>query len=424
MFQARHALESLLAITLMGGLACHNVTAPVHAAPAALTQLPRQLTLSEISVRDAANAFSFALWGKVNAAQRDTNLFISPLSASFALGMAMNGAATVTYDQMLGALQFGSMSLADINAGYRSLIALLRALDPTVSMQIANSIWYRNGLPVLPSFLDTTRTYFDATAKGLGFDDVPGSLATINGWVNGATNGKIPKVLDNIDPNEVMFLINAIYFKGSWRSQFDPAKTASATFTTSAGDAQQMQLMHQVGTLPYAETATCQAVDLAYGDSAFTMTVLLPKTGSDIQSVAASLTPAAWQSLVGSLRAAGQVDLSLPKVTIAYKRRLDPDLMSMGMVEPFDRNGADFTRMAPAPAGFQLFIEFVQQNSFVDINEEGTEAAAVTTVGIGTTAAPLGPTIMRVDHPFIIVIRERLTGTVLFMGKVVRMPQQ
>ena len=312
--------------------------------PAALTQLPRALTAAESSVRDASNAFSFALWGTVNAAQPGTNVFISPLSASFALGMTMNGAATTTYDQMHAALPFGSSSLGDTDAG------------------------------VLPSFVDATRTYFGATVQGLNFADAAGSLATINGWVSNATNGKIPSVLDAIDPSEMMFLINAIYFKGSWRSKFDATQTTPATFTSSASGAQPMQLMHQAGPLSYAETATYQAVDLSYGDSAFSMTVLLPKAGTDIEALAASLAPSAWQTIVGGLTATERVDLSLPKLTLTYERTLNHDLMSLGMVEPFNSNGADFTRMAANPIGSQLYIDFVKQNSFLAIDEEGTEA--------------------------------------------------
>ncbi len=421
MIQARLTRVSMCVAALMWSAACHHdITGPAQAAPTTLTQLPRALSLAETSVRDAANAFSFALWGKVNAAQPDTNVFISPLSASFALGMTMNGAATVTYDQMHAALQFGNTSLTDINAGYKSLIALLESLDPSVKMQIANSIWYRIGFPIRPSFVDTTKADFDASVKGLNFDDVSGSLAVINGWVSGATNGKIPSVLEDIDPSAMMFLINAIYFKGSWRSRFDPALTTSATFTSSTGASQQMQLMHQVSALSYAETATYQAVDLSYGDSAFTMTVLLPKTGTSIQSLAASLTPSAWQAVVNGLHYVEEVDLSLPKLTLKYERLMNPDLGALGMVEPFDQNGADFSKMALNGNG-TLFIAFVKQDSFLDINEEGTEAAAVTTVGVFATSAHIPP-VMRVDHPYIIVIRERLTGTVLFMGKVVRMP--
>lgn len=417
----RVARCSLLASAFALMASCHDATGPSSSGlPATLTQLPRPLTVAESSVRDAANAFSFALWGKINAAQPDTNVFISPLSASFALGMTMNGAANVTYDQMHSALQFGSMPLSDVNAGYKSLIALLQSLDPSVKMQIANSIWYRNGFPVLPSFVDTTKADFGAAVTGLNFDDVSGSLAKINGWVSTATNGKIPSVLDDIDPAAMMFLINAIYFKGSWRSRFDPAMTTSATFTSGAGRAQPMQLMHQVSDLEYAETPTYQAVDLSYGDSAFTMTVLLPKAGTSIQSLAASLTPATWPTIVSGFRSVVQVDLSLPKLLLKYDRLMNPDLAALGMVEPFDKNGADFTNMVTT-GGTQLYIKFVKQDTFLDINEEGTEAAAVTTVGIYAVDAQVTP-VMRVDHPYIIVIRERLTGTVLFMGKVVSMP--
>jgi serine protease inhibitor len=413
---------ALVLTPVLYAVACRDTTAPVPGSPpAALTQLPRALTAAESSVRDATNAFSFSLWDTANAAQPGTNVFISPLSASFALGMTMNGAATTTYGQMHAALQLGSSSLGDIDAGYQSLTALLESLDPGVKMQIANSIWYRSGFPVLPSFVDATKTWFDATVQGLNFNDGPGSLATINGWVSNATNGKIPTVLDAIDPSAVMFLINAIYFKGSWRSKFDATLTAPASFASSASGAQPMQLMHQVGSQSYAETASYQAVDLSYGDSAFSMTVLLPKAGTDIEALAASLTPATWQTIVGGLQATERVDLSLPKLTLNCERLLNQDLMSLGMIEPFDHGGADFTGMAPNPIGSQLYIDFVKQNSFLAIDEEGTEAAAVTTVGISDTSAP-NVFVMRVDHPYIVVIREHLTGTVLFMGKVVNMP--
>jgi serpin B len=140
--------------------------------PAPLTALPRALTASETTVRDAANAFAFALWGKINAAQRDTNVFVSPLSASFALGMTLNGAANQTADQMRTALQFGGATLHDIDGGYKSLIALLMSLDPGVQMQIANSIWFRQDFPFRQAFFDTTKTYFDATVRGLNFNDI------------------------------------------------------------------------------------------------------------------------------------------------------------------------------------------------------------------------------------------------------------
>jgi len=413
---------SVAAVALMAAAACS--TSPTEKSPTTqpteLNALPRAMTASEIKVRDASNAFAFALWGKVSGAQRDTNVFISPLSASFALGMTLNGAAGQTADQMRAALQFGTATLPEINAGYKSLVALLMSLDPGVQMQVANSIWYRQEFPFRQAFFDTTKAYFDATVRGLDFNDKPASLAAINGWVSTATNGKIPTVLDDIQAQQLMFLINAIYFKGSWRAKFDAAQTVASSFAAVGSAPQSVQLMHRLDSLSYVDAATYQAADLPYGNTAFTMTLLLPKAGTDVETLAASLTPAVWSSLTASFQVR-KVDFFLPKLTLKYERKLNNDLKALGMVVPFAAGGADFTQMAAAPAGNQLFIDFVKQNTFVDINEEGTEAAAVTTVGVGVTSMPVYP-VMRVDRPYLFVLRERLTGTVLFMGKIVKMP--
>jgi serpin B len=393
---------------------------PSQKQPTVLTALPRPLTANEVKVRDAANAFAFALWGRVNAAQRDSNVFLSPLSASFALGMTLNGAAGTTADQMRAALQFGTATLPEINAGYKSLIALLTSLDPSVQMRIANSIWYRQGFPFRQAFFDTTRIYFDATVQGLDFANAPASLATINGWVNEKTSGRIPKVLDAITPQQVMFLINAIYFKGSWRTKFDPAKTVAAPFYPSSGSAQQAQLMQRLDSVAYAEGTNYQAAELPYGNTAFSLVVLLPKSGTTVETLSALLTPESWQGILAGLQVR-KVDFAMPKFTMTYERTLNDDLRALGMVAPFMAGGADFTPMAPAPTGHELFLDFVKQNSLVEVNEAGTEAAAVTVVGVGVTSLPSYP-VMRVDRPFLFVLRERHTGTVLFMGKVVRMP--
>ncbi len=418
--RASAAVAAVAALTAATACSTSPTEGQPSNAPTALTALPRALTASEIKVRDAANAFAFALWSRINTAQRDTNVFVSPLSASFALGMTLNGAAGQTADQMRVALQFGAATFPEINAGYKSLVALLTSLDPGVQMQIANSIWYRQEFPFRQAFFDTTKAYFDATVRGLNFTDRAASLSAINGWVNTATAGRIPTVLDDIKSHQVMFLINAIYFKGSWRLKFDRALTMPATFHSAVGASQPMQLMYRLDSLSYTESATYQAADLPYGNTAFTMTVLLPKPGTDVESLAASLTPVAWQTLTSSFRTQ-KVEFYLPRLTLRYERRLNGDLQALGMIVPFVPDGADFTGMAAAPVGNQLYIDFVKQNTFVDVNEEGTEAAAVTTVGIGATSMPVYP-VMRVDRPYLFVLRERLTGTVLFMGKIVRMP--
>jgi serine protease inhibitor len=386
------------------------------APPARLDALPRALSASETKVVDAANEFSFSLFRAVAPLRPDSNVFISPLSASFALGMTMNGAAGATYDQMRSVLAFGSATESDINGGYKSLIELLRGLDPQVDFRIANSIWYHVGLPVKQPFLDATRTSFGAEVSALDFRsaDAPGK---INDWVSSATAGKIPTILDRIDPAGVMILINAIYFKGSWRDRFDPASTQDAPFHGVAGD-QPMRLMHRDGTMRILATPDFEAVDLPYGNSAFTMTVVLPRPGKSIETLASSLQSAQWSTWMGQLGEAN-VDLYLPRFKLTWERTLNDDLRVLGMRDAFEDNVADFTRISSA--GNRMFITEVKQKTYVDVNEEGTEAAAATSVGISVDSAP-AIHLVRVDRPFLFVIRERLSGTVFFMGKIVRMP--
>src|SRR5215510_14457306 len=202
--------------------ACSDVTAP--APTPALTPLPRDLTAGERQVLQAGNAFSLALFRQLAKTQPGQNVFVSPLSASMALGMTMNGARGTTLDAMRATLGVGTADLQQINAGYKGLIELLRGLDPSTTFRLANSIWYRNEFPVRQTFLDAVKAAFSAEVHGLNFND-PNSLSVINGWVNSSTQGKIPTILAEIGANDQMYLINAIYFKARRRATFDPAKT-------------------------------------------------------------------------------------------------------------------------------------------------------------------------------------------------------
>jgi serine protease inhibitor len=381
---------------------------------AARTTLPRALSPAEASVRNAANDFSFALWNKLIQSSADSNVFVSPLSASFALGMALGGARGTTADELRSGLQLGTSSLADIDAGYQSLIALLSSLDPSVAMSIANSIWYRNTFPFNQNFLDGASKYFGATASGLDFDDSPASTAKINEWVKAKTNGKITSIVDNVESDDVMFLINAIYFKGHWRRAFNSSITQSGPFHSVRGD-QSAHLMRGTDDMAYAESPIFQAVDLAYGDSAFMMSILLPKPPATVDSVAASLTASGWASFAGSF-APRYVDLVLPRLTLTWDHDLNDELQALGIHQAFVPQGADFTGMSIL--GRQLSLSRVRQKAYVNVDEEGTEAAAVTSGEVVITATRT-PTEMRVDRPFVFIIRERLTGTVLFIGKVV-----
>lgn len=408
--------KSLLLCAVAGGISgCSNATAP-DGEP--ITALPRPLTAAESRLIAAGNDFSFALFNRIASATPDSNLFVSPLSASMALGMTLNGAAGSTYDSIRTALALRGVSQEDVNAGYKGLLALLRGLDPATTLEVANSIWYRQEFPFEQSFFAAARDWFGAEVRGLDFG-APESVGQINGWVDSRTRGKITGIVDRIDPDDVMFLINAIYFNGKWARKFDRADTRNAPFRALDGTSAQVPLMHQQAAMRYAETPRYQAVELPYGNSAFTMTVVLPRPGVRVNELAASLTPAAWQGLIESM-AERETELYLPRFKLTWERPLNDDLTALGMGIAFRPRAADFTRMS-ASRGRELYISYVKQKAYVDVHEEGTEAAAVTVVGVRVVSMPDIPTV-RIDRPFIFAIRERFSGTVLFMGMVVKLP--
>ena len=375
------------------------------------------LDAAEQQISSSGNEFSFALFQQLAKREAGKNVFVSPLSASMSLGMAMNGAAGPTFDAMRTALRLGTGDMGQIDAGYRGLVDLLRGLDPTTTFQIANSIWYRNSVSFRQSFLDTTKKYFDAQVQGLNFADATGSLATINAWVSANTGGKIPKILDEITPDEVMFLINAIYFKGTWQMKFDPALTTPDRFVAADGTIQTVPFMNRREHLKpmFLFGATQQQVsivELPYGNGDFAMDIILPPPNASVDSTAAALTSTAWDALIASLK---EVDfaLAMPKFTLSYERTLTDDLSALGMGVAFT-DQANFSGMSAVG----LKLEFVKQKTFVDVNEAGTEAGASTVTGV----VPTSLTEVRVNRPFIFVIRERQTGTIVFMGKLLRVP--
>ena len=382
---------------------------------------PRPLTSVERQASEADNRFGFKLFRALSEAERDTNLFISPLSVSMALGMTMNGASGETLAAMQGTLERAGLSEEEINASYQSLTELLTNLDPKVTIQIANSIWIREGFAVEPPFVDASETYFDAAVREMDFNS-PATVQAINGWVDEQTRGKIDKIIETIDPDVVMFLINAIYFKGTWTYEFDEAETRDEPFTQHDGTDVQVPMMRQKADLPYFETEAFQAVDLPYGDSLFSMTVLLPREGHDVDDLAAEIDAERWNEWMGRFRTMG-VDLRLPRFKLEYEKELNDVLKALGMEAAFDPDQANFSRINdPKRSGRldSLYIKFVKHKAFVEVNEEGTEAAAVTVVAIAIECAGCGGSAVPVyvDRPFVFALRERHSGAVLFIGKV------
>jgi serpin B len=382
--------------------------------PEPLTALPRALTAPEQRVVAGSNAFAFGLLREVAQDDAAGNLFLSPLSASLALGMTMNGARGETLDGMRSALGFGGAALTEVNPAYHDLMALLLGLDPGVDLRLANSIWARQGFPILQSFSDDVSRYFNAEANVLDFNDA-GAAGRINDWVKRGTGGMITTIVDPPIPADVvLYLINATYFKGSWSDRFDPAETHDAPFHAADGSLPSVRMMHRAGSARYFEAADARGVELPYGRDAFVMDVVLPATGRTVGDVVASLDTARWNGWLAGLRT-GAVDVSMPSYRLENDRVLNPQLIRLGMQAAFTPNGADFTGLSPA--GKQLFISKVRQKTYADVNEEGTEAAAVTSVGVSLTAMPVLPTFV-FDHPFLVAIRERFSGTILFLGAV------
>jgi serpin B len=390
---------------------CGDAAGPGGAAP--IENLPRQLTVAEKQLISADNAFAWKLFREISAQEGDENIFVSPLSVAMALGMTYNGAAGSTREAMQQALELQGLTLEEVNQSYRDLIDLLQRLDPAVEFLLANSIWYRNGIALRQEFVDRSTQFFDAEVTALDFSD-PSASSTINGWVSDKTNGRITEIAPNPIPwNMIAYLINAIYFKGDWTYQFDPAATASAQFTLADGSQTTVDMMHHGGPLTVATSHGdgYRVLDLPYGGQAFRMTVVLPHTPEDINAVVDRLAEGEWHTAVGSLEDVDRA-VYLPKFTLEYKLTLNEVLKSLGMEIAFAPREADFTNMFSGVN--DAYIDRVEHKTFLDVNEEGTEAAAVTSVGIGVVS----DNSFRVNRPFILVIRERLSGTILFIGKV------
>jgi serine protease inhibitor len=379
--------------------------------PERITQLPRSLTVAEQSVIEYGNGFGFELLAEVAAGDTRANIVLSPLSASMALGMTLNGADGATFDAMRHTLGFESLTQEEINASYAGLVDLLTTLDPAVRFDIANSVWTNQEVSFHQAFLDAVAAAFAARTESRDFGD-PETLEAINAWVEESTDGLIQRILDELDPDLAFLLVNAIYFEGAWTTEFDPADTRPGDFHLDSGATVSVQMM----SIDDVEVLTgggpdYSALELLYGGEAFSMVFLLPDFGDDAHTLLASLNSNRWDDIVSGLTPYRYDRISIPKLALTFDAFLNGALRSMGMDAAF-RPGADFTRMSPI--GDALCIDFVRQKTFLEVDEHGTRAAAVTAVGGG----PASFNGFIVNRPFILALRERLSGTVLFLGLI------
>jgi serpin B len=368
------------------------------------------LTPDDREVVRSDNGFAWKLFGRL-AAEEEGNLFISPLSVSIALSMTLNGARGETETAMREVLGHGALDRESVNSLYARLLPALTAADPRVELAIANSIWSSPELDPEPGFIEANRRSFAAEIRSMDFNS-PAAAPAINAWVSDKTRGLIGEIVQPpVDPNTVMMLINALYFKGDWARAFDGKKTRDDRFTRADGSEAPCRMMIADAEWLHRSDDRLQAVELPYGDSLFSMVLLQPAAGVDIDSLAASLDAEAWEAVTAGM-APRKGEIHVPRFKLEYEKSLKEILPSLGMAVAFS-DAADFTGIHP---GGGLKISDVIHKTFVNVDEKGTEAAAVTRVDVVRTSLPAP--LLRLDRPFLFAIRERTSGALLFLGRV------
>jgi len=368
------------------------------------------LTRSDQELVNSNNDFAFNLYRLV-ASQKSE--IVSPISITYALGMLNNGAAGETQGEINKVLGFGETGADGINAFCRKMLTEAPKLDKLTKVMIANNIYMNKGYELKPDFVSLAKAFYDATPETRDFADGK-TRDVINKWCSDHTEGMIPEVLtgDEFDPNAVSYLLNAIYFKGAWSEKFDKGNTKNELFHGYNGDTQ-VPMMHQEHEFNYTETDDCQALRLPYGNNAYSMTILLPKEGKTVSDVLSTLTAETWQRY--QLMGGAIVDVKLPRFESQSDVNLKSIMSALGMPRAFDDRLAEFPHFCNVPT----YIELMKQVARIKLNEEGTEAAAVTVIGMELTALSSEPrrVSFHANRPFLYVISEQSTGAIFFIGQ-------
>ena len=400
------------AVVLLCGTGCSNSVKPAVAMPARDPHL-----VIDSRLIDATNDFAFRTYGQLATTDASKNLFISPTSLELALAMTYNGAKSTTQTAMAQTLGVQAMTLDEVNAANAQLLTLLQNPDSKVQLKIADALWGQQGLTFDAGFLQRNTQFYQADVRTIDFTQ-PSSADTINAWVNQKTAGMIPTLVDYPTiQSAYMLLANALYFKGEWTTPFDPKTTQNGPFTQLSGAQSTLPMMNRTAKdFRYLETNQFQAIALPYGNQYLSMYLFLPKAGTALSDFTPTLTRQNWNQWMTQFTAQPGT-LLLPRFSANYASSLKPALQAMGMGVAFSDN-ADFTGMLPQ--GGACITDVVHKTA-VQVNEQGTTAAAATGVVVGPTAMPQ-PTqsfTMTVDHPFFMAIRDDPTGAILFMGSIV-----
>ncbi len=377
-------------------------------------QKPGVLTLKDMEVLHQGNLFGFNLYDKILDQYADSSLCISPYSIYTAVSMAANGADGKTLEEMMEVLGFPGQNVDMLNTSLKNLNMLLVKKDAETVFETANSVWYNtDGFEVFPDFVAAMTDYYDAVVEGRDFSD-SSTLPEINGWVKDKTHEKIEKIIERINRDDVCYLINALYFNGKWATVFDREKTHDGFFTGFNGKTVEVPTMYLEDTFGIIINDRLSAVELPYGDGSWAMYLILPPRGTSPAEWCRNELFTGWDEIRGQF-AAEKVEIYLPQFKLENSFELSKQLKMAGMPTAFT-NAADFSNLGPG----SLAISQVLHKTFIDVNEEGTEAAAVTAVIITRTSMPDSE--IRFSRPFVYLIAEKTTGSIIFLGQITKLP--
>lgn len=382
--------------------------------PASPTLQPIELNANEKEMAarqgDFASTLSLELCRQLGGEKTD-NWLVSPFSLQCALGMLSNGAAEETHDEILYALGLSQYSQEEVNAYFKKLIEGLHTVNSAITVKTANSVWGNAGVPLKEDFQKMNIENYSAMVSQLDFSD-PSAVDQINAWCNQTTEGLIPSILEEVNPTATVYLLNSLYFKARWESEFAPEKTQEGDFTTSSGKVIKAHFMQTQRMAAYVENEWFTSTSLSYLNDSYVMRLILPQPEISIDQVLQALSESdenLWKNTI-----LAEINLKMPRFTLENKMDLTPTLQALGMKKAFS-GGADFSSMSDVAT----YISLVQQATRLKVDEEGSEGAAVTVIGGETSPGmPEEKVDFFLDRPFLFQILEPATGTVLFMGQV------
>ena len=369
-----------------------------------------KLTAAQQAQVENSNEFAWKFLKEVSKGEQE-DVFVSPLSVTYALGMLSNGAVGDTQKEILEGLEFRSGKVDDINSLCHQLMIESPKLDKSTQLSMANAVVVNKKIQLQPTFQNVVKKQYDALVASKDFGS-PATLSFINQWASDHTQGMVPKILERINPDGVSYLLNALYFKGIWYRQFDKKHTKKEAFTKADGTKSQVQMMHQKEQFLIGENEMYQTVVLPYGNGSYEMIVVLPREGKKLSDVLVAMNGKQWKDNLKNMYSS-EVDLKLPRFTSVYNRELNDVLKLLGMNAMFDPSKANLTKMSAVSS----FVSMVLQKAKIEVDEEGSKAAAVTVVeNVETALPPSKPIMFHANRPFMYAIVEHSTGTIFFMG--------